>query len=437
MAVLSEEARLLKNAQIKKSGQETRERRKTQATKTCELKIVSNKLKPKQLQTLRGIFLQSKWFINDIISHLEGNKLSTYDASKKSVEVRLGSGSNKYETREVDCLGAHVKQAIFSRVGDSLKGLKASKDNGNKVGKLNYVKEVKSVPLKQYGNTHKVLDSHHVQVVKLGRLRVGGLDQIPQDAEIGPATLIQRPDGYYVNLTYFIPLEIDTSWWEREDVGIDLNIGDTLVTSTGEKFQVRFEVSPRLKKLQRKLSRQEKGSANYLKTLNKIKRGYQKTSRKKEDTANKIVRRLLDNYGIIYMQDEMLKNWQSGWFGKQVSVSILGRLKAKLKSHTRVCVVNKSCPTTQLCPQCSKLNKIPLSERDYSCSCGYTSDRDIHSASNMLVFGMDEHNVVKSSGVGRASTPVEHEATAAEPSGAVVSLCGEVGNRHPQPALRR
>lgn len=59
MAVLSEEARLLKNAQIKKSGQETRERRKIQATKTCELKIVSNKLKPKQLQTLRGIFLQS------------------------------------------------------------------------------------------------------------------------------------------------------------------------------------------------------------------------------------------------------------------------------------------------------------------------------------------------------------------------------------------
>lgn len=247
----------------------------------------------------------------------------------------------------------------------------------------------------------------------------------------------QTHNGYYVNLTYFIPLEIDTSWWERGDVGIDLNIGDTLVTSTGEKFQVRFEVSPRLKKLQRKLSRQEKGSANYLKTLNKIKRGYQKTSRKKEDTANKIVRRLLDNYGIIYMQDEMLKNWQSGWFGKQVSVSILGRLKAKLKSHTRVCVVNKSCPTTQLCPQCSKLNKIPLSERDYSCSCGYTSDRDIHSASNMLVFGMDEHNVIKSSGVGRASTPVEHEATAAEPSGAVASLCGEVGNRHPQPALRR
>lgn len=407
MTALSEEARLLKNAQIKKSGQETRKRRKTQATKTCELKIVSNKLKPNQLQTLRDIFLQSKWFTNDIIAHLEDNKLSTYDASKKSVEVRLGSQSDKYETRVIRSLSAQVKQAISSRIGDNLSGLKALKDKGSKVGRLDYVKEVESVPLKQYGNTHKVLDNHHVQVVKIGKLRVSGLDQIPQDAEMGTATLIQRPDGYYINLTYFTPLEIDTSWWEREDVGIDLNIGDTLVASTGEKFTVRFEVSPRLRKLQRQLSRQEKGSANYLKTLNKIKREHQKTQRKKEDTTNKIVRHLLDNYGIIYMQDEMLQNWQSGWFGKQVSVSILGRLKARLKVHPRVCIISRSCPTTQFCPQCHKLNKIPLSERVYRCSCGFSADRDTHSAANMLIFGKDEQYIIKSPGVGRTSTPVE------------------------------
>lgn len=431
MASLSEEARLLKNAQIKKSGQETRERRKTQATKTCELKIVSNKLKHKQLETLRDIFVQSKWFTNDIIAHLEDNKLSSYDTSKKSVEVRLGSKSDKYETREIKSLGAQVKQALHARTGDSLKGLKASKDNGNTVGKLKYVKEVDSVPLRQYNNTHKVLDDHHVQVVKLGRLRVGGLDQIPQDAEMGPATLIQRPDGYYVNLTYFIPLVVDVTWWEREDVGIDLNIGDTLVASTGEKFKVRFEVSPRLKKLQRKLSRQEKGSVNYLKTLNKIRREHQKTSRKKEDAANKIVRHLLDNYGIIYMQDEMLSNWQSGWFGKQVSVSILGRLKAKLKAHPRVCVINRSCPTTKLCPECSKLNKITLSERIYRCSCGYEADRDTHSASNMLVFGKDEQYIVKSPGVVRASTPAECFTSGTEEYySSVLSKRAETGNSY-------
>ena len=83
------------------------------------------------------------------------------------------------------------------------------------------------------------------------------------------------------------------------------------------------------------------------------------------------------------------------------------------------------------------MNKHTLDKRVYHCSCGYAEDRDVHSARNMLVFGMDEDNVVKSSGVGRASTPVERKASTAEPSGPVASFCGEAGNRHPQPALRR
>lgn len=138
------------------------------------------------------------------------------------------------------------------------------------------------------------------------------------------------------------------------------------------------------------------------------------------------------------MQDEMIHNWHSGWFGKHVQVSILGRLKARLVNHPRVCVVDKKCATTQLCPECGALNKHTLDKRVYHCSCGYSEDRDVHSAKNMLVFGMDEHNVVKSPGVERISTPVEHKAsTTTEPSWPVVSLCGEAGNRHPQPALRR
>lgn len=62
---------------------------------------------------------------------------------------------------------------------------------------------------------------------------------------------------------------------------------------------------------------------------------------------------------------------------------------------------------------------------------------DARLAKNMLVFGMDEHNGVKSPGVERASTSVERKATATEPSGPVVSCCDEAGNRHLKPALNR
>ena len=432
---ISAEAQLAKNRKIAQTRQETKKRREFQAAKTYQLKIVANKLSSKQEYALDQAFLQAKWFINDVIAHLESGKLNDYVSSTKSVDVRLGSNSDEYEERKLTYLAAQVKQAIVSRVGDNLSGLKALKGNGRRVGRLRYVKEVDSLPLKQYGGTHRIVDDNIIHIVKIGRIRVRGLQQIPQDAEIATATLNRKPDGYYVHLTVFIPVVLDTSWETVPDVGIDLGIKDTLIASTGEKYRVKVEVSSRLKGLQRKLSRQKKGSRNYTKTVQEIRREYQRLSRVKDDYANKIIHDLLDSSGIVYMQDEMVHNWASGLFGKQVQVSILGRLKAKLVNHPRVCVINRSCTTTQLCPNCGAMNKHALDQRVYRCQCGYTMDRDVHSAKNMLIFGMDEQNIVKSPGVGRTSTPVERKASAVAPSGAAVSCCDEAGNCHPQPAL--
>lgn len=434
---ISAESQLVKNRKIAQTRQTTVKRRQLQAAKTYQLKIVSNKLSAKQEQALSQVFVQAKWYTNDVIHHLENGKLTDYVSFTKSVKVRLGSNSDEYEERKLTHLSSKVKQAIVSRIGDSLSALKTLKSNGRKVGRLRYAKEVNSLPLNQYGNTHRIVNDTTMHIVKIGQVKVRGLRQIPQDAEFATATLNRKPDGYYVHLTVFIPVTVDTSWEARPDVGIDLGIADTLITSTGEKYRVRVEVPSRLKGLQRKLARQQKGSRNYIKTVHAIRREYQKISNVKNDHANKIVHELLESSGIVFMQDEMIHNWHSGWFGKQVQVSILGRLKARLVNHPRVCVVDKRCATTQLCPECGKLNKHSLDKRVYRCSCGYAEDRDVHSARNMLVFGMDEHNVVKSSGVGRASTSVERKASTTEPSGVVASFCGEAGNHHPQPALRR
>lgn len=434
---ISTEAQLVKNKKIAQTRQETAKRRQLQAAKTYQLKIVGNKLSARQKHALDQVFLQAKWYTNDVINHLETGKLSEYVSSTKEVDVRLGSDSSEYETRKLTHLSAQVKQAIVSRIGDNLSALKALKDKGNRVGRIRYAKEVNSLPLKQYGKTHKIVDESTVRIVKIGQVKVRGLQQIPQDAEFATATLNYKPDGYYINLTVFIPATTDLTWESRPDIGIDLGIKDTLITSTGQKYHVRVEVSSRLKGLQRKLARQKKGSNNYAKTVQSIRREYQKISNIKNDQANKIVHELLESSGIVYMQDEMVHNWRSGLFGKQVQVSILGRLKAKLTRHPRLCVINRICATTQLCPKCGALNKHTLDKRVYRCACGYSEDRDVHSAKNMLVFGIDKHNVVKSPGVERISTPVEHKAATTEPSRSVASLCEEAGSRHPQPALRR
>ena len=422
-------ARLEKNAKIKAAGQQTRQRRKTQAAKTYELKIVSNKLSEKQQKALEQMFLQAKWYYDDVISHLDNHNLNDYDTKVKNVKVRMGSESDDFEERQLNVLSSKMKQGFIEQVRDSLSALKALKSKGHKVGRLGYAKEVKSIPLNQYGNTHKLVEnSSKIRIVKLGNVRIRGLHQIPQDAEISVASLIKKADGCYVHLTVYVPLSVDVSWENRSDIGLDFNIGDTLVISDGRKFKVSFEVSDRLKQLQRKLSRQKKGSNNYLKTLKKISKEYQNTSNKKNELANKIVRELLDSSGLIYMQDEMIKNWHSGLFGKQVQVSILGRLKSKLVKYPRVCVIDRSCATTQLCPECGSLNRHSLDKRVYHCPCGYTQDRDIHSAGNMLVFAENKNNIVKNFGVGRTSTPVERTPSASETSESDVSCRKEAGN---------
>ena len=52
----------------------------------------------------------------------------------------------------------------------------------------------------------------------------------------------------------------------------------------------------------------------------------------------------------------------------------------------RVTILPKSVPTTKDCPICGKLKKdITLADRVYSCECGYSENRDIHAARNMIL----------------------------------------------------
>ncbi|MBQ4469724.1 MAG: transposase, partial [Synergistaceae bacterium] len=148
---------------------------------------------------------------------------------------------------------------------------------------------------------------------------------------------------------------------------------------------VSVEESERLKKCQRLAARRVKGSSNWFKAVQLLRKEYQKLDNRKNDAANKIVHELLQ-HERVYMQNENLKGWHKGLFGRKVQHSILGRVKAKLMKSERVIVLPSSVPTTKYCPCCGKLKKdITLADRMYKCDCGYHEDRDIHAARNMIL----------------------------------------------------
>lgn len=213
------------------------------------------------------------------------------------------------------------------------KAIRSLVKNGfQKHGQLNFKSELNCIPLKQYGNSYVFKSFNKVRISGIsGKILVKTGNQLQNVDELANANLIKRPDGYYLKVTAYINKEnFKETTTNGKEIGLDFGIKTNITTSEGEKLDVCVEESERLKRLQRKMFRQVKGSNNRYKTIKLIRREYQKLSNRKQDKANKIVSEL-KHYETIVIQDEQIANWHRGLFGKQVQHSCMGLVKAKLK----------------------------------------------------------------------------------------------------------
>lgn len=182
-----------------------------------------------------------------------------------------------------------------------------------------------------------------------------------------------------------------------------MGLKDAITDAYGNVYGNLFvEESERLKKLQRKMFRQEKGSNNRFKTRKLIQKEHHRLKRRRDAAAIKVVKDLLDSNKTIVMQDEQLNQWKQKrkfkskktgktvkrkFGGKKIQHGILGRVKQRLKNSEQVHVINKWVPTTMLCTHCGKIHKaITLEDRTFVCPhCGYDDgNRDQHSAKDMV-----------------------------------------------------
>ncbi|WP_051224786.1 RNA-guided endonuclease InsQ/TnpB family protein [Pseudoclavibacter soli] len=388
---MSDAARLAKNAQIKATAKATRLRRRHMICQVRDLKITASHLSATQREQLARLFLEAKWLRNHIIG-AEDFTPGVLKELGDQVPVVLPGGV--IEQREFRVLGGQARQSILSGIVANLRTLSSLKKRGRKVGRLKFTRQVSSVDLKQSGSTHRIDRARNrVKIQNIsGWMRVRGLRQLPDSSEFANAKLVQRPDGYHLMLTtYTPPAEAvgrqTQSFQPGTEVGIDMGVKTHITLSTGDKIDAMFEETDRLRRLRRKLARQKKGSANRAKTLGLIRVQAQKITRRKDDAANKIVHELLKNERV-YIQDESLATWKrrSGRArgGKRLQVSVLGRVKQALVAHERVTVLDKWAATTATCV-CGHKTKHDPSQRTFTCAaCGYTADRDIHAARNMI-----------------------------------------------------
>lgn len=383
-----EAARLAKNKQIAESRKATATKRLSQRPRVLELKIVENKLTPTQAESLRLAFLEAKWLRNAALA--DGWK--DYDTKLTTVQVKTPKGT---ETRQLENLGSQVRQAVVAQIGQDIANLAKAKAAGMAVGKLKFAREVRSLDLKQAGSTYRfgTKSGRRVKVQGIkGWLPVSGTTQL-EDKDLANAKLVKRADGYYLLVTAY---EAKTEEAKRgrptASLGLDFGVATHVTLSDGREYNFTVQESERLKRYQRKLERQVKGSKNREKTLAVIRREYLRGTRRKDDLAAKFVHRLLEEADQVFYQDDHLGSWmarakvRSG--GRSLQGSILGRVKARLDREERAVRVDRFAATSRTCKCGHKVPPMPKSQRFFACSkCGHTAPRDVHAAQTMIRFG--------------------------------------------------
>ena len=221
--------------------------------------------------------------------------------------------------------------------------------------------------------------------------------------KIHSATLTRTKSGKY---ELSVLIDLDESEFHKfkhcngNAVGIDLGVKDFVITSDGEVFENKHFLKSeeqKLKKLQRQLSRKQKGSKNREKVRIRLAKQHEHIHNKRMDYIHRIVNELLKEYDFVFMEDlnvqGILKNHK---IAKAVSELGFYTFKSVLQNKATLnnkCVifVDRFFPSSQLCSECGYRNKYvkDLSVRSWTCpECGAVHDRDINAARNILEEGL-------------------------------------------------
>ena len=413
---MDESARIVKNRAIKERGEETRARHASMRPVVIEMKLDLKCLNKTEQEKLRHYFTQCRWLCNYLIS-LDADAFKSFNPKTRDI-TSLDKDGNPVERQLT--MPAKFIQSVYSSLKQDMASLAAKKSRtGKKNGKLKFRSGYNAIELNQYGNTHwichtdegdkngKYRNTVHIAGIKRP-IRVFGMEQIPKDAEFANAKLIKRPSGIYLMLTCYIPKhERDVKLEDKPAIGLDFGIKTTITTSEGEKFDITVREPERLKGLQKKLARQKKDSRGWYDTKQLIRREYEKLANRRRAKANQAYHDITKGRKLIVIQDENIRGWHKGLFGRQVQNSALGTLKSKLVSNPNVLVIDRFFPSTKMCPGCGVINEgITLSDRIFTCGCGYSEDRDVKAAKTLLLAG--EH-IMSCTLAERKCTPEERK----------------------------
>ena len=250
-------------------------------------------------------------------------------------------------------------------------------------------------------------ERHRIKIPSLGWVRIKEKGYIPTTKDgyvIKSGHVSIKADRYYVSVLIEIPDKRIASN-SGEGIGIDLGLKDFVIVSNGKTYK-NINKSARLKKLEKKLSReqrslsrkyenQKKGESTQKRNIQKQKLKIQKIHHRidniRTDYINKIIAEIVKiKPSYITIEDlnvsGMMKNRH---LSKAVASQKFYEFKTKLLAKCRengieLRIVDRWFPSSKTCHCCKHIKKdLNLSDRIFRCDCGYIEDRDFNAALNL------------------------------------------------------
>ncbi|MBD2083539.1 transposase [Trichocoleus sp. ST-U3] len=209
--------------------------------------------------------------------------------------------------------------------------------------------------------------------------------------EIKRVRVIRRADGYYSQFCINVE-RVEEIVPTGKTVGLDVGLAHFYTDSTGETVPNprHLQKSEKaLKRLQRRVSKKKKGSANRRKAINRLGRKHLKVSRQRKDFAVKTALCVVKSSDFVAYEDLQVKNMvKNHKLAKSISDAAWSQFAQWLqylgKVYGKTVVAVAPQYTSQDCSNCGATVKKSLSVRTHVCGCGTVLDRDHNAALNIL-----------------------------------------------------
>ncbi len=223
------------------------------------------------------------------------------------------------------------------------------------------------------------------------------------EGTVKSVSISKTPTGkFYLNV--LVEKEMERLPVSNKITAVDVGLTHFCTLLDGSKIEspkYLIKSEEKLKKIQRQLSRKQKGSRRWEILRRRIARLHEKIKNQRNDFLHKLSKRLIgDNQAVVVENlnvKGMLKNHRlakhisdSGW---QKFISML-EYKANFYGR-KLIKVNTFYPSSKLCHVCGyKNSSLTLSDREWTCPiCGTRHDRDVNAALNLLRTGLASLNV--------------------------------------------